>query len=1008
VIVEAVLKDQLAADGIVVGGISVTEVGLRETRITKLRLGMEDELRAEDLRVTYEAGALLRGEIESVTVDGLVLRLDLTGVAAPFGTLQPLTEGGEGAAADPLITTVLTNSRIEAETPLGPITAQIEGEAWSEAPGSVAAVVSFDLAGEPGRLQGAFDVTRAPDGTTTGNLVVEDGTLALPGAGLGDLVGEAAFALAQDRPPAVDAKFSAGRITLPDAAFEEAHVSLRTEASRATLAGRMSGADGRWSLALAGTLDDYLAAPEARFDLTALAAAGAALWPLLALPDPAAGRAQARLNAGGHLPPLMELGKENSTPADWLERATLDGQLVAEAVGLAYPGRAEAVSADLRIDGAFEAGVLTFRLPRNARLDVTGLEPNWLRDIGLPDVVVPHLQDGATLAVRADGEAIETRLASTVGIQLSTRSGVELEAHTKARLDFDKEHGLTGLAFEDLRLSARAIALPGLRLREILAQGKLAGPPNAVAGELHMTAETEDVTFGALRAAKAAASLPVAIRAEPNSLSLQLREPGRVSLEGVGYGETIRFEAPLRLDLRQAIVEIARDRQDSPRVDHDLTLEVKPVPFVVARETGDMKAHLSPGSVQLEGTWSPDAPYRVTATIANAGLVLPEQKIAAEGIEATVTRGGTPDGLRADFHVGAIKHLAAVPLLAPLGLRGTLHGDDETLALSAQATATDHAAQLALTGTHRIGEQRGEARVELEPITFDPGGLQPVALAPPLASLRAVSGKLGARAMFAWAPGAMKGEANLSLDGLSFDSDEAKVEGLDLDLHLDRLFPPGSPAGQRLTVEHIDPGMPLDDVSVHFQVQPGEPVRLAVERGELSLIGGRVFLRDMLIDPAAARRDVPLEIEGLDLAELFRVLDIEGLSGSGRLSGQVPIAFEAETVTIDNARLEADGPGRLRFQSAQAAQLLAGAGESADLMLRALQDFHYDELSLTIGKPAAAEARLTLVLLGHNPDVLEGYPFRFNINLEGNTGQLVEALSQAYRLSNRMLRRVWR
>ncbi len=77
-------------------------------------------------------------------------------------------------------------------------------------------------------------------------------------------------------------------------------------------------------------------------------------------------------------------------------------------------------------------------------------------------------------------------------------------------------------------------------------------------------------------------------------------------------------------------------------------------------------------------------------------------------------------------------------------------------------------------------------------------------------------------------------------------------------------------------------------------------------------------------------------------------------------------------------------------------------------MLRVLRNFRYDELSLAIEKPAEAEVRLALVLLGKNPDVLEGQPFRFNINLEGDTGQLVEALTQAYILSNRMLRRAWR
>ena len=430
--------------------------------------------------------------------------------------------------------------------------------------------------------------------------------------------------------------------------------------------------------------------------------------------------------------------------------------------------------------------------------------------------------------------------------------------------------------------------------------------------------------------------------------------------------------------------------------------------IVAARKTGQISARLSPGSIHLEGTWPPDALYRATAAIVDAGLVLIEPEIAAEKIEAKITLGGTPGRVRVDFTVGVVKHLAEAILFAPIRVAGEAHGDDKTLEFSIEARNDGRTARLALTGLHRMAEKSGEARVELEQITFDPDGLQPAALFPPLTALRAVSGRLGARATLAWAPEAVTGTAGLSLDDFSFDSDAAAVAGLNFDLQLDRLFPPGSPAGQHLTARRIDPGVPLDDVSVRFQVEPGEPIRLSVELGTLSFGGGRFRLRGMSIDPAAARQHVPLEIEGLDLAELSRMLDIEGLSGTGRLSGRIPIAFEAGTVTIDNARLEAIAPGRLRLQSAQAATWLAGAGESADLMLRALQNFHYDELLLSIDKPAEADARLTLVLLGRNPDVLDGYPFRFNINLEGNTGQLVEALSQANSLSHRMLRRIWR
>ena len=445
-------------------------------------------------------------------------------------------------------------------------------------------------------------------------------------------------------------------------------------------------------------------------------------------------------------------------------------------------------------------------------------------------------------------------------------------------------------------------------------------------------------------------------------------------------------------------------------LDYEATLAAEPVALVVAREAGDVTLRIAPGPIAIAGTWSPDAPLRATVSLAGTTLVLPDQEIAAEGLTGTFDLGQPPERIRAEFTLGALEHRAATPLFAPLAVTGTLHGD-QALAFTAEARAPGGGARLRVTGTHDLSTGRGRAEIVLDPLTFnpgDPGGLQPGALAPPLADLRDVSGGVEAEATLAWSPGEMTGAAHLRLDDLSFDSDAAAVQGLDLDLRLDRLFPPSSPADQRLSVRRIDPGVALDDIDVRFQLRPGAPIQLAIERGTLSVSGGRLLLRDLLVDPAAERQDLAIEVEGLALAEMFRILDVEGLSGTGRLSGRIPIVLLGETVIVEAGRLEADAPGRLRFRSEQAAQALGGAGESADLMLRVLQNFQYDELSLTIDKPAGANVRLALVLMGKNPDVLDGYPFRLNINLEGDLGPLVEALSQAYSLSNRMLRRVWR
>jgi hypothetical protein len=149
-------------------------------------------------------------------------------------------------------------------------------------------------------------------------------------------------------------------------------------------------------------------------------------------------------------------------------------------------------------------------------------------------------------------------------------------------------------------------------------------------------------------------------------------------------------------------------------------------------------------------------------------------------------------------------------------------------------------------------------------------------------------------------------------------------------------------------------------------------------------------------------------VDDIDLEVLFDQIQVEGLTGNGRVSGSIPITFEGSQITIRNSHLVAEAPGVLHFQSDKASQLLAGAGKEMDWLLQALQDFHYSELSLELDKSAAHDLVATLSLLGNNPNVKEGQMFRLNLNLESNIGEILQAIGQGYRLSSEVLRDLFR
>ena len=72
--IEALIVNALIERGVAVAGLSVTRLGMEDIHIADLRLGETDELSVRSLRVYYQPRALLRGQIETVVVEGLVDR----------------------------------------------------------------------------------------------------------------------------------------------------------------------------------------------------------------------------------------------------------------------------------------------------------------------------------------------------------------------------------------------------------------------------------------------------------------------------------------------------------------------------------------------------------------------------------------------------------------------------------------------------------------------------------------------------------------------------------------------------------------------------------------------------------------------------------------------------------------------------------------------------------------------------------------------------------------------
>lgn len=339
------------------------------------------------------------------------------------------------------------------------------------------------------------------------------------------------------------------------------------------------------------------------------------------------------------------------------------------------------------------------------------------------------------------------------------------------------------------------------------------------------------------------------------------------------------------------------------------------------------------------------------------------------------------------------------PWLAPLSMRG-----DVSL-VDGQADFAMRAGDgvLSVSGKHDLATGRGTAAVQAGPWRFAPGGLQPLALSPLLAAMEDVSGGLSGQADLAWDAQGLGGAAQVTLDDLSLTSGAVRVEGLSGALAFAELTPPHMDGVQTLRARRLDGGVAaLSNLRLGFRLD--RDGKLFIDHGEAGLAGGVIALDDQVIDVFEPRHGVTLAFERLDLARLFGLLNLDGVSGQGRLSGTVPLSITAQTVTIADGHFAAIGPGVLRMRSGAVRQALGGAGADAALLLDVLEDFNYQTLDLRLDKDGGGEAVVRLSTAGSNPAVMDGYPFQINVNLTTRLDKVLATLSTAMRLSQQALR----
>lgn len=379
---------------------------------------------------------------------------------------------------------------------------------------------------------------------------------------------------------------------------------------------------------------------------------------------------------------------------------------------------------------------------------------------------------------------------------------------------------------------------------------------------------------------------------------------------------------------------------------------------------------------------------------------------AADAIDGTILWGPGRQAVR--LTSGHVTSQGTPALITPVALTGdaAMEGPriDFTLHGTVDPASGRPIIQLDVAGHHDRNSGAGTANVTLAPIVFQPGGLRPRDLFPALAdALPSVSGSIGLSGSVAWTGTTVSPGLILRLANGSYDPEGVSLRNMKGDIAIAGLWPIATRASQVLTGTIAAGGLPPMQTTVAFQLLPKPALR--VEAIRVKVAGGEIATTPFLVDPARPTIDTVVSLHQVDLEEFFTLVGVDGLSGSGRLDGTIPMTATPGTIMVRDGRLTTSGPGVLRLNSTALPKQITEAGESMTLVLQALNDFHYDSLSIDLAREAAGDGTILLKLQGKNPNVLDGRTFHININLQSNFDRLIDIALRSMEAAQTLLRR---
>ncbi len=712
-------------------------------------------------------------------------------------------------------------------------------------------------------------------------------------------------------------------------------------------------------------------------------------------------RAELAAPAGQLRADLRIEGEMPLDPETLAGETTASGRLQLRAEGLSLPGVASG------LDGA---GELAFVLERSrlqaslsgTRLQLEAIAPEW----NAVAAVLPapwRVELARPVGISASFRGEEILLEGSGDLALAT-AGPHLSAALSATLAMDSDRRVREVVVPDAEINLRDVRWADLRLDRASIRTQGAGSLEEWAGTLDLDVAGAGAPWPGLTLEAGTARAGLDVRFAAGRLNLMARDEGALQVGALSWADAVRLDG-LEVHVQPSATPLLSADVADGAIEWQQHLQASLPAFEVVVTAGDAPLRLAAeaDALQVELAGDADGLGGGRVVLSGGAVKSPAHQLRLSGIDAEghLSAAGLDPGRPIPISIAAIVHEGAPPWSAPLRLQGSVQPEGDRITFDAKLAHTAGAVEMRVRGQHDLASAKGRAQIDLPPVDLAPGKLQPGQLSPWLGDMmEEVSGRLALDGALSWGAGdGLRADLDLLVDGLAFAAGAARFEQVNGVIALDQLAPPSTPPGQQLAIGLVDIGLPLTDGLLTFDLEPGQ---LVVEQLRWQFAEGRIRAAPFTIGSEGIQFSTTLTAERLQLDEIFALAQLDGLTGEGTMHGTLPITVAGSEAIVEGGVLVSDRPGWVRYRPDQAPAALQAGGENVDLLLQALENFRYEELRLTIDGRTDGEMDVGLHIKGANPDLYDGYPIEFNLNLEGALADVLRAGLAGYQIPERI------